>query len=164
MSYTSAISLKYQICRVTKNKRILMKNQALGTELPGLKGKAKSPQRFTKYDVCRTSGPSIFIVFRKLMTWSRLVTMETGTIYLPLRRFSTDRIRTGLLKHTEIWGKKEELKLRNWRKNFKWRHIKAKGRKGLKKYGNSCPLISRSLLSPFSSQSMPFPSTGWPYN
>ena len=83
-----------------KNKRIIMKNQALETELSGLRTKSKSPQRLMKSDVHAASSIFIFTVCLKLMTWLRLVTMETGVIYLPLRRFSTDTIRTGFLMQT----------------------------------------------------------------
>lgn len=102
VSYTSAISLNTSYAQRQKNKRIIMKNQALGTELPGQRAKTKSPQRLIKSDVYVTSRIFICTIFLKLMTWSRLVTMETGVIYLPPRRNSTDTIRTGFLMKQRI--------------------------------------------------------------
>lgn len=47
---------------------ISLKNQALGTELPGLRSKHKPPQRLTKSNVYAALGIFIFIVCLKLLT------------------------------------------------------------------------------------------------
>lgn len=123
-----------------------MKNHALETELPGLRNRAKSPQRLTKSYVSAASSIFIFTVCLKLMTWSGFVTMETGVIYLPRRGLALTESEQAssckqclpILYEEDMQKKDGFMELRNLGKYFKWRHLRAKGRKGLKKYGDWC--------------------------
>lgn len=143
-----------------------MKSQALGNELPGLRAKAKSPQRLTKSFFSAVLSVFIFTVCLKLMTWSRLVTMETRVIYLPLRSFSTDRIRAGFLMQSVClcpsfskWICGKRMDYWNW---GIWGNILKEGalktKQGLEEvWGLMFLLTSMSMLIQFSPFGMLFP-------
>lgn len=169
MSHTSAISLNTSYTWRQKSKRMIMKNRSLETELSGLRSRAKSEQRLTKSYVSAAS-VSLFL----LCVWS--LWHDRGSSLWRLEWFIYHGGGLALTESEQASSCKQSLpilyeedmqfmELRNLGQYFKWRHLRAKGRKGLKKYGDwytfsppylclsvflfsKCPLPSRMVTFP----------------